>query len=302
MSFILMNMVNEVFSNFKNVKKSISGDAVDDLCFFDVYGYMYVNVLTFNQAGTDLYYANPYGVMECSGWFQFAKDAGGVAEPLGIKEGMWGYAYVDGVIDPASIGDESVKNTFVATPDGHVKPEYNDVVDDTEGQSDTEKPDGKSDSDKNDDKSDSDKSDSDKTDSDKSDSDKTDSDSLDSKEAVDKSIKKETNYDADGNIESYYVYEYNEDGSTHKQLNYYSPEEYDEESDSYIKHPLTFMGYNLYEYDANGNQTKDSVYDSDGKLESYNVYTYDKDGYQIKVVYYDNAGMISGYGVTEYNE
>ena len=33
---------HEVFSNFTNVKQSISGEAVDDLCFFDVYGYMYV--------------------------------------------------------------------------------------------------------------------------------------------------------------------------------------------------------------------------------------------------------------------
>ncbi len=118
---------HEVFSNFSHVKKSIAGEPVDDLCFFDVYGYMYVNVLTFNQSGTALYYANPYGVMECNGWFQFAEGAGGVAEPLGAAEGKWGYAYSNGVIDAGSIGDESVKTTFVPVqatevPEKAIKP------------------------------------------------------------------------------------------------------------------------------------------------------------------------------------
>ncbi|MBQ9199488.1 MAG: hypothetical protein IJ141_04850 [Lachnospiraceae bacterium] len=111
---------HEVFSNFSHVKKSISGDAVDDLCFFDVYGYMYVNFLTFNQDGSALYYANPYGVMECNGWFQFAEDAGYVAEAFGITEGTWGYAYSNGKVDPKSIGDESVKKSFVPSSDGNV--------------------------------------------------------------------------------------------------------------------------------------------------------------------------------------
>ncbi|MBQ9199223.1 MAG: hypothetical protein IJ141_03520 [Lachnospiraceae bacterium] len=106
---------HEVFSNFNHVKKSIAGDPVDDLCFFDVYGYMYTNVLTFNQAGDKIYYANPYGVMECSGWFQFAAEAGGIAEALGVTEGMWGYAYANGVIEAASIGDENVKNSYVVS-------------------------------------------------------------------------------------------------------------------------------------------------------------------------------------------
>lgn len=37
---------HDVFSDFARVKKSISGDNVNDLCFFDVYGYMYVDVVT----------------------------------------------------------------------------------------------------------------------------------------------------------------------------------------------------------------------------------------------------------------
>lgn len=63
---------HEVFSDFANVKKSVAGDPVDDLCFFNVYGYMYVDVVTYDKAGEKLYYANPYGVMECNGWFQFS--------------------------------------------------------------------------------------------------------------------------------------------------------------------------------------------------------------------------------------
>ena len=63
---------HEVFSNFANVKQSIAGEPVDDLCFFNVYGYMYVNKLTYDQSGQNLYYINEYGVMERGNkWFQF---------------------------------------------------------------------------------------------------------------------------------------------------------------------------------------------------------------------------------------
>ena len=97
---------HEVFSNFAHVLQSIAGDPVDDLCFFDVFGYMYVDVLTYDQAGEKLYYANPYGVMECKGWFQFSDNPGGVAAPLGIKGGSYAYASSDGVIDPTTFGKD----------------------------------------------------------------------------------------------------------------------------------------------------------------------------------------------------
>lgn len=64
---------HEVFSDFAHVSKSISGDDVDDNCFFDVYGYMYVDVLTFDKEGKNILYANPYGRLECAGWFQFSE-------------------------------------------------------------------------------------------------------------------------------------------------------------------------------------------------------------------------------------
>lgn len=64
---------HEVFSDFANVKKTVSGEDVDDYCFFNVYGYLYVDVLTWDKEGKKLLYANPYGVLECNGWFQFSK-------------------------------------------------------------------------------------------------------------------------------------------------------------------------------------------------------------------------------------
>ncbi|MBQ9198920.1 MAG: hypothetical protein IJ141_01895 [Lachnospiraceae bacterium] len=90
---------HEVFSDFANVKKTIAGDAVDDYCFFDVYGYMYVDVLTYDKTGTFLYYANPYGVMEMGKWFQFSETvqwADGT-EAEGIAGG-YGYANEDGTL------------------------------------------------------------------------------------------------------------------------------------------------------------------------------------------------------------
>lgn len=89
---------HEVFSDFANVKKTIAGDAVDDLCFFDVYGYLYVDVVTYDKAGKELYYANPYGVLS-KGWFQFSetvKCADGT--PWAGAAGGYGYARDDGTL------------------------------------------------------------------------------------------------------------------------------------------------------------------------------------------------------------
>lgn len=66
---------HEVFSDFAHITKSIAGDAVDDLCFFDVYGYMYVNKLTYDKAGENLYYINECGVIQRGNrWFQFPEQ------------------------------------------------------------------------------------------------------------------------------------------------------------------------------------------------------------------------------------
>ncbi|MEE1251229.1 MAG: hypothetical protein UHU19_18650 [Lachnospiraceae bacterium] len=89
------NKGHEVFNNFTKVKCSISGMPVDDLCFFDTFGYMYVDVVTYDQAGINLYYANPYGVVERNGWFTFSKKQGGglgYANPNGtLMKDMYTY-------------------------------------------------------------------------------------------------------------------------------------------------------------------------------------------------------------------
>lgn len=63
---------HEVFDNFVNVKRSIAGEAVDDICYFNTFGYMYVDKTTYDRAGEKLYYLNPYGVMQQNGWFRFS--------------------------------------------------------------------------------------------------------------------------------------------------------------------------------------------------------------------------------------
>ena len=87
---------HEVFDHFKNVKQSIAGQPVDDLCYFNTFGYMYVDVLTYDVAGVNLYYANSYGVMERNGLFEFS-------------DGYRGFANEDGTL---------VKDTFMKVPDG----------------------------------------------------------------------------------------------------------------------------------------------------------------------------------------
>lgn len=64
---------HEVFNDFANVKQSIAGESLDDYCFFDTYGYMYVNKLTYDKDGKNIYYINECGVMERGKWFQFPR-------------------------------------------------------------------------------------------------------------------------------------------------------------------------------------------------------------------------------------
>ena len=90
---------HEIFSDFANVKKTIAGEEVDDYCFFDVFGYLYVDVVTYDKTGTYLYYANPYGVMDKGKWFEFSdsvKWADGT--PFDKAGGKYGYANEDGTL------------------------------------------------------------------------------------------------------------------------------------------------------------------------------------------------------------
>ncbi len=90
---------HEVFSDFANVKKTIAGEDVNDFCFFNVFGYMYVDVLTYDKTGTYLYYANPYGVMEMGKWFQFSDTVKWADDtPAEGIAGGYGYANEDGTL------------------------------------------------------------------------------------------------------------------------------------------------------------------------------------------------------------
>ena len=86
---------HEVFSEFAHISKSIAGTDVDDMCFFNVYGYMYVDTLTYDKTGTKLYYVNPYGVLERNGWFQFSGHVFEAVLGFSGKAGGYGYANSD---------------------------------------------------------------------------------------------------------------------------------------------------------------------------------------------------------------
>ena len=87
---------HECFNTFANVKRSISGDAVDDLCYFGATGNLYVNVLTYNVEGTKIYYANPCGVIERNGIF--AIDVNAVNYSALANGCLYGYALADGSV------------------------------------------------------------------------------------------------------------------------------------------------------------------------------------------------------------
>lgn len=74
---------HELFNEFTHVTTNISGQRVDDYCYFDVHGYMYVDKLTYDRSGTNLYYINPYGRMERYGLFTFSDGARGFAKNTG---------------------------------------------------------------------------------------------------------------------------------------------------------------------------------------------------------------------------
>lgn len=87
---------HECFDTFANVKTSISGDAVDDLCYFGTTGNMFINVITYNVQGTQIYYANSYGVMECDGVFCVDVNATNYDALAGGR--VYGYANADGTV------------------------------------------------------------------------------------------------------------------------------------------------------------------------------------------------------------
>ncbi|MCF2642393.1 hypothetical protein I6E50_08230 [Roseburia hominis] len=108
---------HEVFDNFVNVKHSIAGEPVDDLCYFNTFGEMYVDVVTYDKTGTNLYYANPYGVIERNGWFTYSDLQGG-----GI-----GYANADGTLLKNQYTTDTTGNTVYMEGDGSVRGSHTGV-------------------------------------------------------------------------------------------------------------------------------------------------------------------------------
>ncbi|MCM1287287.1 MAG: hypothetical protein NC240_03175 [Clostridium sp.] len=111
---------HEVFSNFHHVEKSIAGEAVDDFCFFDVYGYLYVDVMTYDQAGEKLYYVNPYGVIEQNKWFEFSDTCVWAGTTNKVGKG-YGYANADGTLMVNTYTYDWRGNFVYLQGNGHMK-------------------------------------------------------------------------------------------------------------------------------------------------------------------------------------
>lgn len=65
---------HEVFDQYAHITTSIAGDEVDDLCYFNTYGYMYVDVLTWDATGSVIFYINPCGVIETDCFVTFSNS------------------------------------------------------------------------------------------------------------------------------------------------------------------------------------------------------------------------------------
>ena len=112
---------HEVFSDFANVTMSIAGTPVDDMCFFDTYGYMYVDTLTYDKTGTMLYYVNPYGVLERNGWFQFSGNEFDAGLGFSGTPGGYGYANSDCSLMTNTYTYDWNGNYVYIQGDGHVQ-------------------------------------------------------------------------------------------------------------------------------------------------------------------------------------
>lgn len=92
---------HEVFSSFAHPSMTITGETIadGDQYYFNVYGYMYKNTVTYDATGTKLYYINGNGQMQHSGWFTFEDNAGYGDDPSAIWQltgSRLGFAQYDG--------------------------------------------------------------------------------------------------------------------------------------------------------------------------------------------------------------
>lgn len=100
---------HEVFDDFAYISETISGEETNDICYFNTYGYMYVDVLTWDPSGQEIIYITPYGVVQVEGWFQYSgtlkwadgtpateywNNYGGCADGYVIRD-AWGFDWED---------------------------------------------------------------------------------------------------------------------------------------------------------------------------------------------------------------
>lgn len=123
---------HEVFDSFVNVKHSIEGNPVDDICYFNTFGYMYVDQTTFTtdkQGVQRAYYINAYGVVQSGGWFKYANgvDVGYANWDNSLIYSQWSfdlwgrpvYFHADGKIAKGTLYDGTYRYELDEN-DGHL--------------------------------------------------------------------------------------------------------------------------------------------------------------------------------------
>lgn len=94
-----------------------------------------------------------------------------------------------------------------------------------------------------------------------------------------------SSYDGEGNLSSYSVRDYDENGFM--TASYF-----------YVPSDDNFRSYSLFSYGNNGELIQVSVYDADGALIEYIQYDYDENGNRVRENFYDANGELTGYSET----
>ena len=121
---------------------------------------------------------------------------------------------------------------------------------------------------------------------------------------------KSVQYNSDGEIDSWWQYEYNENGNRTKAVSYKgdgtiesrSEYEYDENGNKIKEISYSSDGkiQDSYEYNVmDQNLAKWTIYDEDGKIIRYHTYEYNADGKQSKELVYNADGVLQEYTIIE---
>lgn len=93
---------HEAFDSYIHVKKNVQGEEISEYCYFDTFGYMYQDRITYanilpygttaNRFQETLCYFNGYGVLQKGGWFEFPDKNYGFADERGsLYHDQFGY-------------------------------------------------------------------------------------------------------------------------------------------------------------------------------------------------------------------